>query len=126
MTSGEPPDYVFFPIVFKNHSNNRIRGFTNFTKLMYSLKSVFLSSCSILLPAIEKPWHGCPKCYKPPSTRQEYWKMKLSHNMLRDLEVTSVLVSKGYIVMRFWEHDIIKDAPSCATKVLEVVSSRKN
>jgi DNA mismatch endonuclease (patch repair protein) len=71
-------------------------------------------------------WHGCPRCYKLPSTRQEYWKMKLSRNKLRDLEVTSFLASKGYIVMRFWEHEIIKDAPSCAAKVLEAASSRKN
>ena len=71
-------------------------------------------------------WHGCPRCYKLPSTRQEYWKMKLSRNKLRDLEVTSFLASKGYIVMRFWEHEIIKDAPSCAGKVLEAASSRKN
>ena len=69
-------------------------------------------------------WHGCPACYKAPATRPEYWEKKLLRNTNHDSLVTSSLGYKGYAVMRFWEHEVIKDGVRCAEKVMEVTRSR--
>lgn len=54
-------------------------------------------------------WHGCPYCYKEPSDNKEFWKNKLVVNKKRDCEVNEILEAKGWIVLRFWEHEIKKD-----------------
>jgi DNA mismatch endonuclease, patch repair protein len=51
-------------------------------------------------------WHSCPKHSHIPKTHQVYWIPKLSNNKRRDLEKTSRLVKSGWIVMRFWEHEL--------------------
>lgn len=48
-------------------------------------------------------WHGCPKCYKAPSSNSGFWKEKLTANRKRDRVVTKVLMQKGWKVVRFWE-----------------------
>lgn len=53
-------------------------------------------------------WHGCPKCYRRPSTNQEFWDAKRDRNIARDVEVTKALKKKGWRVMRIWEHDLRK------------------
>ncbi len=55
-------------------------------------------------------WHGCPQHYKAPSTRSEFWKEKLNANRKRDIKVTQELSEAGWLVLRFWEHDLRKDA----------------
>ncbi len=64
-------------------------------------------------------WHGCPRCYKAPNTRAEYWSLKLRRNVGHDKAVTSELEEKGFKVLRFWEHLILEDAPACAAKIME-------
>ena len=70
-------------------------------------------------------WHGCPICYKPPTTRTEYWEKKLLRNRNHDSLVTSSLGNEGYAVLRFWEHEVIRDGVRCAEKVMEVTRSRE-
>lgn len=58
-------------------------------------------------------------------SNQEYWIPKIERNMRRDQEVTSALVEQGWIVLRFWEHDIRKNMDDCLNDVLEAVTIRK-
>lgn len=51
-------------------------------------------------------WHGCPRHYKPPTSNARFWKMKLERNKKHDQLVTSALMSRGWKVVRIWEHDI--------------------
>ena len=53
-------------------------------------------------------WHGCPEHYKPPQSNTEYWQSKHARNKSRDDEVTSRLVSRGWQVLRIWEHELIR------------------
>jgi DNA mismatch endonuclease, patch repair protein len=69
-------------------------------------------------------WHGCPKCYRSPSTNREYWDQKLTANRARDQRVTLQLESAGWAVMRFWEHDIEKDVEGCVQEVLAQLAKR--
>ena len=51
-------------------------------------------------------WHKCPKCFKMPATREEFWKTKINRNVLKDRETGRILKKQGYRVIRIWEHDI--------------------
>jgi len=50
-------------------------------------------------------WHGCPLHYRRPR-RDEYWQPKLRRNQARDRRVACALRSKGWIVLRVWEHSL--------------------
>ncbi len=70
-------------------------------------------------------WHGCPTCYRAPTTRPEYWERKLQRNRSHDEKSGDELVKKGYVVMRFWEHDVVQNPEKVAGKILEAWSARK-
>ena len=61
-------------------------------------------------------WHKCPKHCRLPSTNVQYWVDKIDGNSWRDKHVTLVLRKKGWIVIRFWEHDL-KGGRSLSRKV---------
>ena len=41
-------------------------------------------------------------------TNKEYWKKKLARNVERDREVDDSLTELGWLVLRFWESDVLK------------------
>jgi len=53
-------------------------------------------------------WHCCPKCSNLPANNGAFWRKKLSGNVKRDKLVTNTLRRAGWIVIRFWEHEIPK------------------
>lgn len=53
-------------------------------------------------------WHGCPSCYRRPSTSQEYWDAKVQRNMDRDRLVSKELRKLGWRVLRIWEHQLLE------------------
>ena len=53
-------------------------------------------------------WHGCPRCYTRPATRQRYWDNKLAENVSRDKVIDSSLKEMGWKTLHFWEHDVKK------------------
>lgn len=53
-------------------------------------------------------WHGCPRCYRRPSTNREFWDRKFARNRARDKLVNRTLRAKGWTVLRFWEHELKK------------------
>jgi DNA mismatch endonuclease (patch repair protein) len=50
-------------------------------------------------------WHGCPEHFSMPATNFEYWSGKIGRNRARDLETTALLEARGWLVLRFWEHE---------------------
>ena len=73
-------------------------------------------------------WHGCRRCRRSaPSTNSEYWLQKIKRNRNRDVSTTRRLRRAGWVVLRFWEHEIERDVLSCAVKVhrrIEETASR--
>lgn len=61
-------------------------------------------------------WHGCPVHAVQPKSNTTYWAPKLARNRERDLEVTAALLSRGWTVLRFWEHE---PADSIARKTID-------
>lgn len=53
-------------------------------------------------------WHYCPKCYRRPSSRREYWDAKILRNKSRDRLVTRKLRLQGWRVLRIWEHELLR------------------
>ncbi|WP_374029383.1 very short patch repair endonuclease [Bdellovibrio bacteriovorus] len=51
-------------------------------------------------------WHGCPLHYKPPKSNRAYWNNKIKKNSERDILVSELLATKGYTVIRIWEHEL--------------------
>jgi len=65
-------------------------------------------------------WHG--KKYKNGQefkTNIDYWEEKINRNIERDKKVNEFLISKGWIVLRFWEKEINKDVDACVDKIFE-------
>ena len=51
-------------------------------------------------------WHGCPKCYRRPSSNQAFWDEKVQRNRKRDRRVTRELRKADWQVLRIWEHQL--------------------
>ena len=51
-------------------------------------------------------WHGCPICKKIPDSNKDFWLNKFESNKTRAVKVNFILKEKGWIVLRFWGHEI--------------------
>lgn len=66
-------------------------------------------------------WHGCPTHGQRPKTNAEFWNAKIDGNINRDRETDRVLTEAGWVVLRFWEHEVPAE---CAARIIEVVDAR--
>lgn len=66
-------------------------------------------------------WHACPDHASWPKTNSEWWREKIQANVERDKRHTAELISAGWTVIRFWEHE----QPSVvADKIHSVIRQR--
>jgi len=79
--------------------NSRLPGRPDFVFPKTKL-AIFVDGCF---------WHGCPRCYRQPSSNVAYWRSKIDRNRKRDLAVTRALCKLGWKVLRIWECQL-KDA----------------
>lgn len=54
-------------------------------------------------------WHGCPEHGSVPKNNRQWWIGKLEANRRRDGETTAHLRALGWVVLRFWEHELPGD-----------------
>lgn len=59
-------------------------------------------------------------------SNREYWIPKIERNMARDIEVNEALQRDGWIVIRFWEHQIRKELDICLEIIESAVEKRKS
>ncbi|HWH08221.1 MAG TPA: DNA mismatch endonuclease Vsr [Candidatus Thermoplasmatota archaeon] len=52
-------------------------------------------------------WHGCPRHYRAPQSRLEYWSSKLERNRRRDARVARALRKAGWSVLTVWECQVL-------------------
>ena len=64
-------------------------------------------------------WHKCPKCYKEPKSKREYWIPKINRNVQRAKEINRYYKQKGWKVIRIWEHEIKKNLNKVMKRVLK-------
>lgn len=51
----------------------------------------------------------------------DFWIDKIQKDMKRDLEVERILKSQGWVVIRFWGKEILKDTDSCVRVIEEII-----
>lgn len=51
-------------------------------------------------------FHSCPEHGRIPDSNRDYWKPKIARNVERDRETDEALASRGYEVVRVWEHEL--------------------
>lgn len=69
-------------------------------------------------------WHKCPVCFRPPATNAEFWNEKLGKNVERDKIVTEKLEGDGWLVLRFWEHEVKKTPADVVDKIKTAVGNK--
>jgi DNA mismatch endonuclease, patch repair protein len=72
-------------------------------------------------------WHGCPTCGdgRAPSSNTAYWNAKLEKNRARDRKRSEELRQQGWVVIRLWEHEVIKEEQACLERIQSVLSGRQ-
>lgn len=58
-------------------------------------------------------------------TNQDFWLPKIERNIERDREVNAELARMGWVVLRFWGKDIIKNIDNCVKEIDDAISKRK-
>jgi DNA mismatch endonuclease, patch repair protein len=87
----------------------------SFTKLRVA---VFVDGCF---------WHACPECNdgRAPKSNTSYWTEKRRMNSERDVRQTRELTQAGWIVLRFWEHRVLKDTAGCVRIIKRAIRNQK-
>ncbi len=67
-------------------------------------------------------WHGRNFEKGKIKSNSDFWDAKIERNILRDSEVTYELKKKDWVVFRFWEADIKKNASKCVKKITDYIS----
>jgi DNA mismatch endonuclease (patch repair protein) len=71
-------------------------------------------------------WHGCPKHFKAPKSRVDFWETKITGNIRRDRRVDAELRKLGWMVIRIWEHDLTRSlSPRAVIRIKKAVDSRR-
>lgn len=65
-------------------------------------------------------WHGCPEHFVSPKAHADFWARKIRANRTRDMDSEERLRSRGWTVLRCWEHE---DSADVATRVTTVVKA---
>ena len=68
-------------------------------------------------------WHGCPIHFIRPKTNTSFWRKKLQGNRERDKRNSKDLENKGWVVLRFWEHEVKNHPELVLRKVKKAIST---
>lgn len=90
----------------------------NYKKLVGKPDIVFIGK-KVVVFCDSEFWHG--KDYHASvdriKTNEDYWEKKIKRNIERDKEVSNALQSQGWIVLRFWESEILNNLDDCISKI---------
>ena len=90
---------------------------------IYGTPDIALRSRKIVIFVDSCFWHGCRFHCRRPKSNVAFWSAKIDRNRQRDLKVTRFYRRRGWVVLRFWEHQLIGDLDACVDRVLRSVSA---
>lgn len=64
-------------------------------------------------------WHGWQYPRWKHLLKNDFWRKKIERNRARDRSVTRKLRADGWLVLRFWEHQLKVDQFTCVKKVID-------
>lgn len=68
-------------------------------------------------------WHGCRACRNMPRSNRSFWANKIEKNKRRDRKISAQLKKEGWLVLRFWEHDLKKRPEECCRQIQKLLSN---
>lgn len=70
-------------------------------------------------------WHGKDWDIKKEEIKsnRDFWISKIQANIKRDSEVNNKLTEYGWVILRFWGKEIMRDVSECARKVQEILNA---
>ena len=69
-------------------------------------------------------WHGCPRHYRQPASRVDFWSKKLTYVTNLRKRTLAKLEALGWHAVEIWECDIRASADGEAAKVAGIISRR--
>ena len=101
---------------------NGLRGYRNHYELLGNPDIVFVSK-KIVIFLDGDFWHGYnwKKLKKVPP--RKYWQKKIQKNIDRAKKYNNLLKIKGWVVLRFWEHDVKNNPRECLEKVKHMLKN---
>ena len=70
-------------------------------------------------------WHRCPEHYTEPAENADFWRGKIERNVSRDLSANERLAAAGWMVLRFWEHEVISEIEAVVERVERASRERR-
>jgi DNA mismatch endonuclease (patch repair protein) len=70
-------------------------------------------------------WNGCPNHYSAPTSNAAFWHKKFLCNKKNDQAVNKKLKSRGWRVLRLWEHDLQLHPRLCIRRVIALLAKDK-
>ncbi|MEU9872206.1 very short patch repair endonuclease [Actinomadura sp. NPDC048021] len=67
-------------------------------------------------------WHGCPEHHTTEATNAQHWAEKIRRNRERDAETDRLLTVAGWLAIRVWEHENLREA---ARRIAVQVQARR-
>ena len=103
--------------------NKGIRYRKNYKKFL-GKPDIAITKYKIAIFCDSEFWHGYNWDEKKNEIKsnQEFWYRKIENNIKRDRYVTETLQQQGWIVLRFWGKEILKDINKCVEIVKSFVS----
>ena len=83
-------------------------------------KPDFLIAPNIAVFCDSSFWHGREWGKLKKRLPEGYWRTHIENNRKRDRVVTKQLSLRGYVVLRFWDYQIIKNTTACINKIKSV------
>lgn len=94
-----------------------IRGWALHPKQLPGTPDFFFASKLVAVFVDGCFWHGCNRCGHVPGKNRPFWAAKLARNRERDRAAGQRLGASGIRVLRFWEHELKDDLPSCVQRL---------
>lgn len=82
---------------------------------------IAITKCRIAIFVDGDFWHARGHLEAPGEqigTNQAFWSKKLKRNVERDKEINEILLEMGWLVIRFWERDVIKNLDDCIEEIM--------
>ncbi|MCS5420295.1 MULTISPECIES: very short patch repair endonuclease [Psychrilyobacter] len=101
------------------------RYFKNYKKLPGKPDIVFSKKKTVIFVDGEF-WHGFDweNRKQDIKSNREYWIPKIERNMQRDKEIQGKLEDAGWIVLRFWSKNVLKNLDECVKKVEKMLNKK--
>jgi DNA mismatch endonuclease Vsr len=96
-------------------------------KSIYGKPDFSIKKLKIAIFCDSEFWHGKNWAIRKfdLKSNKEFWINKIEKNIQRDILVNETLSKEGWIVLRFWGNEILKDKDNCTNIIFEKINNAK-